>query len=62
MNCLAAKKCLETHWKIESSVINVPRTNIVAERAVKLMEELYCKSNSSIHLNTKFVATNNFNL
>lgn len=39
--CKKAIKCLETHWKVEESLIDIPRSNQNAERAVKLMEELH---------------------
>ena len=57
LNC-PAKKCFETHWSSEYSKIDVPRTNIVAERCVKLMEELNETSKCDKYLNLKFVATN----
>ena len=58
LKCPPAIKCFETHWNLQQSRINIPRTNIVAERNVKLMEELKEYSRSDRYLNLKFVATN----
>ena len=41
LKCSKAVNCFSTHWKREPSVLEVPRSNIVAERGVKLMEELH---------------------
>ena len=35
LNCPGALKCLTTHWNLDKSIIDIPRTNICAERAVK---------------------------
>ena len=40
IKCVAALKCFTKRWGKEDSAINIPRTNIIAERGVKLMEEL----------------------
>lgn len=41
LNCSAALKCFVTHWNVDRSIVDIPRTNICAERGVKLTEELY---------------------
>ena len=55
----ALSKCLR-FCNQESSKINIPRTNIIAERAVKKMQEIIEKSRSKKYLSSKFVATNHF--
>ena len=59
LECTSAHTCLKTHWVREPSLIDIPRSNMVAERAVKVMEELHgiCKTDKYLHL--RFVATNN---
>src|SRR5215469_8826000 len=58
LKCTSAHLCLKTHWIREPSLIDIPRSNMVAERAVKVMEELHgiCKTEKYLHL--RFVATN----
>ena len=58
--CQKATKCFQTHWVKEPSVIviDVPRSNIVAERAVKIMEEIHSTCKSDKYLNLKFVNSN----
>lgn len=58
LKCPPAIKCFETHWNRQQSRIDVPRTNIIAERNVKLMEELKERCKSEKYLNLKFLATN----
>lgn len=58
--CEKAIKCLETNWNLEESVIDIPRSNQIAERAVKLMEELHSNSKKLAFLNLKFIGKNNF--
>ena len=60
LNFPGAMKCLITHWNLDKSIIDIPRTNICAERAVKLMEELQQKSKMDKYLTLKFIATNTF--
>ena len=40
LDCSGAMKCFTTHWNLNKSILDVPRTNICAERAIKLMKEL----------------------
>ena len=58
LECAKAVKCFSTHWKKEPSLLDVPRSNIVAERAVKLMEEVRATCKSDKYLNDKFINTN----
>jgi hypothetical protein len=58
LKCPPALKCFTTHWRIENSRLQVPRTNINTERAVKLMQELKTFSKDDKYLHLKFVATN----
>jgi len=46
-----ALNSLENHWKQEPSILRIPRSNQCAERAVKVMEELYsaCKKKTNCH-------------
>ena len=60
LNCSAAMKCFVTHWNVVTSVVDIPRTNICAERGVKLMEELLLKCKTDKYLNLKFISTNTF--
>jgi hypothetical protein len=60
LNCSAAMKCFVTHWNVDRSVVDIPRTNICAERGVKLMEELYQKCKTDKYLNLKLISTNTF--
>lgn len=55
----SALACLESHWKREPSVINIPRTNQCCERAVKVMQEVQsiCKDKTNVSL--RFLLTNN---
>ena len=58
LKCSKALKSLSTHWVKERSVIDVPRSNMVAERAVKTMEELHSTFKTDKYLNSKFINTN----
>ena len=58
LKCPPAMKCFKTHWSFQESRIAVPRTNIIAERGVKLMTELKGTCKHDKYLNLKFVATN----
>ena len=60
LNCPAALTSFTTHWRSEKSVLNIPRTNICADRAVKLMEELLQKCKGEKYLILKFMSTNTF--
>ena len=55
--CPGALKCYKTHWSNDASILDVPRTNIIAERTVKLMEELHSMCKKNKYLSIKFVAT-----
>ncbi|KAG0714887.1 hypothetical protein GWK47_013234 [Chionoecetes opilio] len=59
LGCASALKCLKTHWSRAPSVLDVPCSNMIAERAVKVMEELGEKCKKHKYLDLKFVATNN---
>ena len=58
LKCPPAMTCFKIYWVQQPSRLDVPRTNIIAKRNVKLMEELkeHCKSDK--YLSLKFVATN----
>ena len=60
LNCSVAMRCFVTHWNVDSSVVDTPRTNICAKRGVKLMEELYQKCKTDKYFNLKFISTNTF--
>lgn len=54
-----ALQSLENHWKKDPSVLNIPRSNQCAERAIKVMQELYdaCKNKEKLQL--RFILSNN---
>lgn len=58
LNCTKAINCLQKHWVNQPSVLDVPRSNIISERAVKIMEDIHatCKNDKYLHL--KFVNSN----
>lgn len=56
--CKNAEKCFKTHWCTDDSQIDIPRTNIIAERAVKLMEQLKETCKNEKYLNFKFISKN----
>ena len=60
IKCKKAIKCLETHWSVEESLINIPRSNQTAENAVKLNKELHAKYRKIEFLNLKFIGKNIF--
>jgi hypothetical protein len=61
-NCLTpykkASQILQNHWKKEPSTLNIPRTNQCAERAIKVMQELYASCVNKDKLNYRFILTN----
>lgn len=59
INCPKALNSFEKHWKNEPSVIsNIKRTNIFAERAVKVMETIVDQSKTPTYLTAKFIVKN----
>ncbi|KAG0725974.1 hypothetical protein GWK47_037543 [Chionoecetes opilio] len=40
LGCASALKGLKTHWSRAPSLLDVPRSNMIAERALKVMEKL----------------------
>jgi len=57
LKCPSALKCLETHWSRTPSVLDIPRSNMIAERAVKAMEELSETCKQDKYLSDRFVVT-----
>jgi len=58
-----ANKCFDKHWKREDSVITgVERSNRCAERAIKILGDIFpfCKSDEK--LNQRFILTNDISL
>ena len=53
-----ALNTLEYHWKKEPSAIDIPRSNQCAERAIKVMQELYetCKKKEKLLM--RFILSN----
>jgi len=52
-----AKVCLDKHWVLEDSRIkDVQRSNICAERAIKVMQDIDCRTDKK--LNLRFILTN----
>ena len=57
IKCTATLKCFMKHWSKVDSVVHIPRTNIIAERGVKLMEDLLQNSKLE-YANVKFIGKN----
>ena len=57
-DCQKATTCFKTHWVNQPSVVDVPRSNIVAERAVKVMEDIRARCKTDKYLNLKFLNSN----
>jgi hypothetical protein len=53
-----ALNSLENHWNKEPSALNVPRSNQCAERAIKVMQELYAVCVNKDKLQLRFILTN----
>ena len=49
---------LENHWEQEPSVLNIPRSNQCAERAIKVMQELYAACRNKDKLQLRFTLSN----
>ena len=56
--CPKALKCFQTYWVDAPSVIEVARSNVVAERGVKTMEDIIKKSKHDKYLSVKFINSN----
>lgn len=54
-----AHKCFLKHWvKEDSAILNLKRSNICAERAIKVIQEIYPFCKSEYSLNLKFISNN----
>ena len=60
LKCNKALNSFKTHWVNEVSVIDVPRSNKLAERSIKIMEDVFKTCKNDKYLNLKFVAKNRF--
>jgi hypothetical protein len=49
---------LKTHWSTIQSPLNIPRSNICAERAINVSHDLYPLCRSEIKLNLRFLLSN----
>jgi hypothetical protein len=58
LKCPKALQSFSKNWIKQPSVLDVPRSNMVAERAVKLMEELHNTCRTDKYLNSKFINSN----
>ena len=56
--CKKALVSFQTLWNKNTSVLDVPRTNIAAERGVKAMEEVVSKCKTLKHINSHFIVLN----
>ena len=56
--CQKATTCFRTHWVKEPLVIDIPRSNTFAERAVETMENIHSTCKTDKYLNIKFVNSN----
>ena len=54
----SASVYFEKYWCKTASQLNIPRTNILAERCMKKIEELRNRSRSVMNLNAKFIDSN----
>jgi hypothetical protein len=53
-----ALQILKNHWKQEPSVLQIPRSNQCAERAIKVMQELYAACRNKDKLQLRFILSN----
>lgn len=53
-----AAVCLKTHWSTSPSPLNTQRSNICAERAVKVLQDLYPLCHSTRKLTLRFLLSN----
>ena len=53
-----AAVCLKTHWSTDPSPLNSQRSNICAERAIKVLQDLYPLCRSAEKLNLRFLLSN----
>ena len=53
-----ALKSLNNHWKQEPSPLNIPRSNQCAERAIKLVQQLYTSCRKKDKLPLHFILSN----
>ena len=53
-----ALRVLQNHWKQEPSVIKIPRSNQCAERAIKVMQDLYAACRNKDKLELRFLRSN----
>ena len=56
--CPNELKCFQTHWVDAPTVIEVTRSNVVAERGVKTKKGITKKSKPDKYLNVKFMNSN----
>ena len=55
---LKAAVCLNKHWSTNPLHLNAQRSNICAERAVKVLQDLYPLCRSTRKLNLRFLLSN----
>lgn len=53
-----ALNCLKNHWKREPSMLSIPRSNQCAERAIKIMQDLYGICQKKDKLPLRFILSN----
>jgi len=53
-----ALQSLKNHWKQEPSVLEIPRSNQCAERAIKVMQKLYTVCRNKEKLQLRFILSN----
>ena len=58
VNYHKASICLKTHWSKTPSPINTARSNICAERAIKIMQDIHPLCRSDMKLNLRFLLSN----
>ena len=55
---LEALATFRNHWNPDPSAINIPRSNQCAERAIKIMQELYAICKNKDNLPLRFILSN----
>ena len=58
LSCPKILKCFQTHWVDIPSAVEVARSNMVAKRGIKIMEEIQKNSKHNKYLGLKFLISN----
>ena len=58
IGCKKGFNSLKKFWVQDDSVLNIPRTNLIAERAVKILQDVKATCKSYKYLNLKVLNKN----